>query len=195
MTKKIFWENPYLTNLKAKISSVDQVLVTLDQTIFYAFSGGQESDSGTIGGYPVLKAEKSEFEIFYTLPEDHTLKVGDDVDVHIDWDRRYKLMRLHFAAELVLELICRKYPSTEKVGAHIAQDKARIDFQWPENISKILPEIQAEAQKIIDSHQPIISALSVMKRTNADTGKSKSFPKFPAAGRILKARRKLAKFA
>ncbi|MEI4878401.1 alanyl-tRNA editing protein, partial [Klebsiella pneumoniae] len=67
---------------------------------------------------------------------------------------------LHFAAELVLELICQKYPSTEKVGAHIAQEKARIDFEWPGNISGILADIQTSAQQIIDAAQPIISGFS-----------------------------------
>lgn len=160
MTKKEFWEDPYRTESKSNVVQVNSDQILLDRSIFFAFSGGQESDQGTIGGFPVLKAEKNGKNIFYTLPADHTLKAGDSVEVKIDWERRHRLMRLHFAAELVLELICQKYPSTEKVGAHIAQDKARIDFQWPENISKILPEIQSDAQKIIDSGQPIISDFS-----------------------------------
>jgi len=49
MTKKIFWEDPYLTQLETRIASVKGNDITVEQTIFYAFSGGQESDYGTIG--------------------------------------------------------------------------------------------------------------------------------------------------
>src|SRR5690242_5697682 len=105
MTIKVFWQDPYLTQLKTKVSSVQGNHITLESTIFYAFSGGQESDSGTIGPHEVLNARKEGGEIFYTLEENHGLAPGDAVEVNIDWSRRYRLMRLHFAAEIVLELI------------------------------------------------------------------------------------------
>lgn len=157
MTIKEFWIDPYKASSTAKVTSVVGAEVQIDRTIFFAFSGGQESDTGTIGEFPVVKAEKRDRSIIYTLPPEHSLKVGDNISIKINWERRHRLMRLHFAAELVLELICQKFPNTEKVGAHIAEEKARIDFQWPENISKILPEIQKSAQDIIDSSQPIIT--------------------------------------
>ena len=68
----------------------------------------------------------------------------------IDWERRYQLMRLHFAAEVILALTYQKLKGIEKIGAHIAQDKARIDFRWNENISKIFPVLEKEALKIIE---------------------------------------------
>ena len=54
------------------------------------------------------------------------MHVGDRAKIVIDWERRYQLMRLHFAAELILELTRQNFPGIEKIGAHIAQDKARI---------------------------------------------------------------------
>lgn len=160
MTKKIFWEDPYLTQLETRIASVKDNDITVEQTIFYAFSGGQESDYGTIGNNRVLQARKEDKEIVYTLENSHSLKPGDQVRMNIDWERRYKLMRLHFAAEIVLELVYQKLNSIKKIGAHIAQDKARIDFEWGENISTVLPVIQKEALKIIGANQEIISAFS-----------------------------------
>lgn len=192
MTIKEFWIDPYKTETQAHVISVNGDQIELDRTIFFAFSGGQESDFGTIGNHQVLKAEKKEKQILYTLNPNHGLKVGDSVSVKINWERRHKLMRLHFAAELVLELICQKYPSTEKVGAHIAQEKARIDFQWPENISKILPDIQAAAQKIIDSSQPIQSAFS----DEADERrywKIEEFSQVPCGGTHLKNTQEIGK--
>jgi Ser-tRNA(Ala) deacylase AlaX len=160
MTKKIFWQDPYLTELETSIQSVNGNQITVAETIFYAFSGGQESDIGTIDGYQVLEAKKNGKEIFYTLVADHHLQVGDRVKIIIDWERRYKLMRLHFAAEIVLELVCQRFPDVVKVGAHIAQDKSRIDFAWDQNISPFILSLQQEAQNIMDSNQTIISAFS-----------------------------------
>lgn len=160
MTKKIFWQDPYLTEFETTIQTVDGNQITVAETIFYAFSGGQESDQGTIGGYSVLEARKDGKEIFYTIADDHSLKVGDSVKIVIDWDRRYRLMCLHFAAELVLELVCKKFPEIVKVGAHIAQDKARIDFSWDQPLSPFIQELQQEAQCIIEANQEIISAFS-----------------------------------
>jgi len=125
MSEKIFWRDPYQTQLDTRLSRVEGDQVWLEQTIFYAQSGGQESDSGTIAGRSVLLAEKQGLDIAYTLDSAAGLAAGNSVRVVIDWPRRYALMRLHFAAELVLELACRLRPDMEKIGAHIAAEKAR----------------------------------------------------------------------
>lgn len=160
MTKKVFWEDPYQTSNETRVTSVNGPIVTVEETVFYAFSGGQESDSGTIASHPVVEAKKAGKEIEYTLSSDHNLLEGDAITIHIDWDRRYKLMRLHFAAELVLELMYKKLAGIYKIGAHIAEEKARIDFEWPENIALLLPEIVTEAKMVVESDGEIISAFS-----------------------------------
>ena len=160
MTKKIFWKDPYLTQLDTLITSVKGTDVTVEETIFFAFSGGQESDYGTIGDRRVLQARTEGREIVYTLENGHGLKPGDQVRMKIDWERRYKLMRLHFAAEIILELVYQKLGSIKKIGAHIAQDKARIDFEWDQNISKVFPVIQKEVLGMIEANQEIVSAFS-----------------------------------
>ena len=159
MTKKIFWQEPYLTRLETRIASVDGDDVTVEETIFYALSGGQESDHGTIGSKRVLQARKEGRAIVYTLEVNHGLKPGDGVRMEIDWQRRYKLMRLHLAVELVLELVYQNF-GAKKVGAHIAEDKARIDFEWQESISETLPFIKERALAIVKADKEIISAFS-----------------------------------
>ena len=160
MTVKLFWTKPYRTICEANVVSEEGADIVLDQTVFYAESGGQESDHGMIGGYTVLKAEKRGEDIVYTLPDDHGLSEGDVVHVEIDWPRRYRLMRLHFAAELVLELVCKAVPGIEKIGAHIAEDKARMDFLRGENISTLFPVVEAEVLRIVTANRPITSAFS-----------------------------------
>lgn len=158
MTKKVFWIDPYRTDLSTTVTSVSGSNITLLETIFFAFSGGQESDVGTIENYAVSIAQKQGREIVYTLADDHGLVIGQSVLVQIDWIRRYRLMRLHFAAELVLEIFYKKLEGVSKVGAHIAQDKARIDFAWPESISPLLPLIESDANSIIAADMEIMTA-------------------------------------
>lgn len=185
MTKKIFWEDPYMTRLETHITSVSENDITVAQTIFYAFSGGQESDCGMIGNRRVLQACKEGKDIVYTLEDSAGIQVGDQVTMSIDWERRYKLMRLHFAAEVVLELVYKHCDSIEKIGAHIAEDKARIDFLWPENISAIFSVIQKEAQEIIEANHDIISAFSD-EENQRRYWEVKGFSRVPCGGTHLK---------
>ena len=160
MVAKLFWQDPYRTSLDTRIAVVDGDVVRLAETIFYAFSGGQESDAGTIGGRTVLEARKDQGDILYTLETGHGLKADDAVTVEIDGARRRKLMRLHLAAEIILELAYQNLPDIQKIGAHIAADKARIDFEWPENISRLFPMMQEKAGALIAADHPILSAFS-----------------------------------
>ena len=157
VVEKLFWTDPYLHETVAKVTSVNGDTITLDRTVAFAFSGGQQSDSGTIAGYEIVKAEKVGTEIFYTIPQHHCLSVGDVVKVKIDWDKRYKLMKLHFAAELVLELVYQGFNQPEKIGANINSDKARVDFFWNGNISEIFPALESKIQNMVDSDLPIMS--------------------------------------
>ena len=158
--QKYFWEDPYCQELSARITSVDGNIVTIDRTIFYALSGGQDSDAGTIGGYPVVLAKKDGLEIYYMIQGPHTLQKGDQVAVVIDWERRYRLMRLHFAAEIILELVYQYFDRPQKIGANIGQDKARIDFLWEGNISRAFPVLQKKATRLIEENRSIISEFS-----------------------------------
>jgi len=185
VTKKIFWKDPYLTQLETHVTGVRGDDIMVEETIFFAFSGGQESDHGTIGNRNILQARTEGKEIIYTLDENHGLKQGDPVSIEIDWGRRYQLMRFHFAAEIVLELMYRNFESIKKIGAHIAQDKARIDFEWGENISNILPVIHKEARSIIEANREIVSAFS-NKEKEERYWEIAGFAKVPCGGTHLK---------
>jgi len=108
----------------------------------------------------VIEARKEGKEIIYTISPGHGLRVGDSVIMKIDWERRYQLMKLHFAAEIILALTYKALKGIEKIGAHISQEKARIDFLWNENVATILPALELEAAKIIKADQEIVSAFS-----------------------------------
>lgn len=157
--KKVFWENPYQHTLDTKIVSLNGDEVLLESTIAYSLCGGQESDKAYINELPIISSRIEGNLIFYTLPPNHGLSEGDLVTMTIDWPRRYKLMRLHFAAELVLEIVTQKY-HLEKVGAHIAETKSRIDFIYDGNISSFFDQILDEYNAIIKSDRIIQTGFS-----------------------------------
>jgi len=185
MTNKLFWDDPYQTSAVSKVSSVDDNIITVEDTIFYAMSGGQESDSGSFNGIEVLEAKKQNDDILYTFQKGHNFKVGDSVEIKIDWERRYKLMRLHFSAEVVLEIINKILKVPIKIGANISPIKARIDFELPESISGLLPQVNSEAKKIFDANSEIISDFSDESKTRR-YWEVKGFSKVACGGTHLK---------
>ncbi len=179
--KKIFWTDPYQTELDATVTTVDEWGVTLDQTILFAFSGGQQSDDGSIGGFPVLEAKKDGMKIRYALPQGHGLIAGDPVHLILDWDKRYRLMRLHFATELVLEWVYGHCGHPEKIGANINVDKARVDFRWDGNISSVFPELVPAIRRLIEEDHAIVSAFSD-EATETRYWEIEGFAKVPCGG-------------
>ncbi|MBB4132030.1 MULTISPECIES: alanyl-tRNA editing protein [unclassified Xanthomonas] len=155
--ERAFWTTPYLSSLDAQVLSIDGRDVVISPTIFFAESGGQESDKGYINRIEVTQATVVDERIIYRLAREPDFVVGDLVSVEIDWPRRYALMRLHFAAEIVLELFYRKFPGLEKIGAHIGQHKARIDFALEGNISQYFPEILQDVELLVAAALPIES--------------------------------------
>lgn len=178
--KKIFWDNPYQRELTTKVAEVNGNQVVFEETIVYSFAGGQESDKATVNSIPILDSKREGNQIYYTLPENHGLSVGDVVHMVIDWPRRHKLMRLHFAAELILEIVTRKF-HYEKIGAHISENKSRIDFIAEENIKPHLPSIEAEYNEIIKSNLPIEKAFSDVA-TQRRYWKIEGFAQVPCGG-------------
>lgn len=157
--EKIFWQDPYLHTLQTTVTAVDGNVILPASTIAFSFAGGQESDTATFNGLPVLGSERKENLILYTLPDGHGLNVGETITMIIDWPRRNRLMRLHFAAELILEIVTKKW-HLEKVGARIAEGKSRIDFLCQENIGSHFNEILAAYNAIIAANHPIEKGFS-----------------------------------
>lgn len=171
--KKTFWIDPYLSKLETKIKTLQGNEVVLEETIGYSESGGQESDKITLNGIPVTASRMDKtfpFYIYYTLPEGHGLSIEDRVTMEIDWFRRNRLMRLHFACELVLVLMNRLFNKTrdgielkpsdidtviKKRGAHMSETGARVDFECSTPISEYFPTLMEEYNKIIEADLPI----------------------------------------
>ena len=182
--QKVFWDDPYQRSLTTRVATVDDARVLFEDTIAFSFSGGQESDTAWVNGVPIIDSQIEGTMIYYTIEDDHGLVPGDTVTMEIDWPRRYQLMRSHFAAELILELITQKY-KLKKIGAHIAETKSRIDVICDQNISSVFEDVLVGYNRIIEQDLPIKKDFS-----NPETQKRyweiEGFSKVPCGGTHVK---------
>jgi len=147
--KKLFWQDAYMKECDATVTSLNERDVELDQTILFAFSGGQASDKGTINGINIAEARETEDTIIYTLEQDVNFSEGDTVKIVLDWENRYKLMRLHTAAHIVYYIFKEMTGQQKLVGSNITVEKSRIDYEMDTPISEYFEKIQAKLDEII----------------------------------------------
>lgn len=134
MTKKIFWEDAYLREFDAEVELVEGNRVVLDQTAFNPRGGGLVSDTGRLNGMKVIEATKEGDSIYHMLETPAELRVGDRVHGVIDWDRRYRIMKMHTTAH-VLSAVVNGETGALITGNQISPDESRVDFNL-EDFSK-----------------------------------------------------------
>ena len=135
MTEALFREDAYLRTCPARVVAVnDRGGVVLDRTVFYPTGGGQPGDSGRLvwegGSAEIATAVKGDTpdEVVHVPAEGAALPaVGEEVTAELDWDRRYRHMRVHTGLHLLSVVI--PLPVT---GGSISAEKGRLDFDMPE---------------------------------------------------------------
>ena len=130
-TELLFRDDAYLKSAEARVVAIHDRGVELDRTIFYPQGGGQMGDTGVLvrqDGERVRipdtrKGDAIDSVVHVPAPEMARLEVGETLALEIDWERRYRLMRLHTALHVMSCVVVA--PVT---GGNIAPDKARLDF-------------------------------------------------------------------
>lgn len=123
MAELLFREDPYLRSCEATVVAVHPEGVELDCTVFYPLGGGQSGDTGKMGAWRVLDTRKRENSVVHVLEPGAAPQPGMKVQLELDWERRYRLMRYHTALHLLGAVV--KAPVT---GGRISDDKAHLDF-------------------------------------------------------------------
>ena len=158
MTEAVFYKDSYLTELQARIVGVTGNDIELDRTIFYPTGGGQPGDTGwveTISGRRLIVSDtrkgKTHGTILHHLTdEDHALQPGDVVKTGIDWERRYRHMRMHSCMHLLGSLV--PVPVT---GGSVGAEKSRLDFDLgdlrldKEELTRQLNQLITAAHEIV----------------------------------------------
>ena len=127
MTKKLYWDDMYMREFDAEVELVDGNRVVLDQTAFNPRGGGLVSDTGRLNGVRVIEASKEGDNVFHLLETPAELRVGDKVHGVLDWERRYRVMRMHTTAH-ILSSVVNQETGALITGNQIGPDESRVDF-------------------------------------------------------------------
>ena len=156
---KLFEENAYLKEFKAKIINIniEEKTIELDNTAFYARSGGQPGDIGEIvtknQNIEVKDTIKKDNKIINIINKTENLDKGIEIIGKINWEKRYKYMKMHSA----LHLMCSVIP-LGVTGGQIGYEKSRLDFNDPDKeINK--EEIEEKINSLVKNDYQITSEI------------------------------------
>ena len=165
MMRKLFWEDAYVKEFDATVSSVEGNQVVLDQTAFNPRGGGLVGDIGTLNGVKVLDTIKAGADsIAHVLETTGSLVVGNSVHGVLDWNRRHRIMRMHTSAHL-LSAIFHKETGALITGNQIEPDKSRIDFSLDDFDREKMLVYCSQANEAIAKDPPVKTYF--MKREEA----------------------------
>jgi misacylated tRNA(Ala) deacylase len=159
MTLQLYRTDAYLRETTAQVLAVDKRGgIVVDQTNFYAAAGGQPGDSGTLrfaGGACLISTAvynpTDKTQIVHVAAEGAPRpSIGDVVTLALDWDTRFKLMRMHSALHLLCSLV--KFPVT---GGQIGVDDGRLDFDIADASAIDKDLLTAQLMALVAAHHPI----------------------------------------
>lgn len=155
MVEELFRQDAYLREADATVTALDERGVRLDRSIFYPTGGGQPGDTGVLrwdgGEARIVDAIKADGgEVLHVLaPESPRPAVGTSVHSALDWERRYRHMRMHTAMHVMSSLI-----RGDVTGGQVGADKSRLDF----NLEGEVPTkewVTAELNRSIALDRPV----------------------------------------
>ncbi|MGM0592578.1 MAG: alanyl-tRNA editing protein [Halobacteriota archaeon] len=134
MTDQLAASDPTVREFEAAVSAVDGREVVLDRTYFYAESGGQPADRGTLAGIPVRTVQSRDGRVVHTLDEPAAVGVDDGVVGVVDDDFRTYCMRAHTASHALYGAGRRLLDGLGYGGFDISAEKVRVDFSTTTDI-------------------------------------------------------------
>ena len=182
MTDLLF-RDAYLREAPARVTGhSDQGGLIVDASLFYPTGGGQPGDGGFLdwagGRLAIATAVKGEGGAVVLVPDagQDLPPVGAEVTQHLDWDRRYRHMRIHTALHLLSVVI--PLPVT---GGQIGPEKGRLDFDMPEPPEDVAA-LEAELNALIARDLPVTDDWITDAELAANPGLVKTMSVKPPTG-------------
>jgi misacylated tRNA(Ala) deacylase len=149
VTEELFSVEAYARTCEATVTAVTDDGVVLDRTVFYARSGGQPGDTGTLrweGGEGRVADTVKRGGMLVHVVDDRAPAAGTAVVADIDWDRRHTLMRTHTALHALSAIVFRDY-GAKVTGGNMEPGAARMDFE----LESITPEFGREVEEKLNA--------------------------------------------
>ncbi|WP_331233463.1 alanyl-tRNA editing protein [Natronorarus salvus] len=147
---------PYRTRFEATVAAVDGEEVTLSETYFYAESGGQPADRGTIDCLAVSDVTLQDGRTVHRLAEEPDLSAGETVLCEIDEGFRTYCMRAHTASHVLYGAARDLLAELGYGGFDIGERKVRIDFETTTDVDDgTLLELERRANLAVWENRPV----------------------------------------
>jgi len=154
-TRRLFHEDPYLLEFDARVTGRfthdGRPAVTLDRTAFYAESGGQPWDTGTLDDVPVVAVVEKGEEILHVL--DGPLD-GDSVTGRVEATRRRDHREQHHGQHLLSRAV-EELARARTVSFHLGSDAVSIDLDREVNEAQ-LRAAEERANEVIWAARPVV---------------------------------------
>lgn len=147
-----YFDDPYKKEFETTVSAVDGNNVELCDTWFFPQGGGQTGDTGSIGEDRVVNVVCENGRIIHQLEKPPAFKAGDRVRCTIDWEKRYRKMRLHSASHIVYYLMREVFGPEYGIASSGLLDelKERSDYLFSVPLDKAkLKEVEDRANALI----------------------------------------------
>lgn len=178
-------DDAYLSTLEAALLRIEgERGLVFDATNFYPAGGGQPGDTGFVetgSGQQIrildtgYNADRS--AIVMQAEGASPLPVpGELLTLHLDWARRYKLMRMHTALHL-LTVTC-PFPVT---GAAVGEDEGRIDFDLPD-MEADKADVTRRLMALVSANHPVFTRWITDEELDANPSLVKSANVKPPRG-------------
>ena len=158
MSKRLYYEEPYLQEFKGKILEKIKIdgktALILDNTCFYPTSGGQPNDLGYIQNVPILDVIEDNERIIHILKEGIEEECGDTVIGKIDWKRRFDHMQQH-SGQHILSAAFEKLWNAETVSFHLGDEVCTLDIMKDNITSEEVKRGEVLANNIVLENKPI----------------------------------------
>lgn len=156
-TNKLFNKDHYLQKFTAKVLKIAEKEVVLNRTAFYPESGGQSGDKGYLNKVKVIDTQIKNDIIYHVMEKEPDFKEGDIIPGEIDWERRYKIMKLHTASHIMEYFLWKNFGKLERTGSYVDESKDRADYLFEGRLEKIkLKQVESETNEFLQEGHPII---------------------------------------
>jgi len=157
VTKRLYVEDTYGNSFSTRVEKIDGNNVWLKETLFYPESGGQAGDTGSLNNLKVIDTQlDSDKNICHVLESVQNLKVGDEVEGQIDWNRRYKIMRIHSASHIMEHFLFEVFGNLKLLGSHLNEKHDKSTYESDSKLDQDkLVEVEKRANQFIAKNLPI----------------------------------------